>query len=89
MILGTYNLTYQIDTSGEYELTVQLNALDAKGTPFAITCKWAGLGTGVIILIGGGIVLCLSVSILAFWIYRKKFRKRREYEPLRERYSTS
>jgi len=53
-----------------------------KGSPWTVSCRWSGLPTGIIIAIGSAAVFVVAASLFGFWIYRKKFRKRAQYEPI-------
>jgi len=81
---GNYTVSYTLQESGEYLLSIQIHNMNIQGSPWTIECKWSGLPTYLIIVIGSSCVAVAAAGLFAFWIYRKKFRKRATYEPIRE-----
>jgi hypothetical protein len=79
---GSYSASYTLQNSGNYQLSISLNGGLIQGAPFAVTCRWSGLSTPVLAAIGGGGVGLLVLIGLGVFIYKKKFSKRRLYQPL-------
>jgi len=82
---GAYSVGYILSQSGDYFVQVQLNGLGIAGSPFFVKCSWVGLPTGVIVVIGVAGVIVVVALLIGLWVYNKKFRKRGQYKPLRDR----
>lgn len=81
---GSYAISYKLDKSGVYSMSIKLNGLDISGSPFSIQCKWAGLPTPIIIIIGVSASVVIVIVGVAVWVYHTKFKKRKLYQPLRD-----
>jgi hypothetical protein len=81
---ATYLGTYVIKKSGVYYLEVTLDGLAVNGSPFKVDCRWAGLPTYIVIIIGASAVLLVTFVCVALYLYQTKFKKRREYQALRD-----
>jgi len=79
---GTYIGSYVLQKSGQYQLSITLRDQPIHGSPFTIKCRWAGLTTGVIVLIGVSAICFIALVAVGVWLYKHKFKKRKEYTPL-------
>eukprot|EP01114_Cavostelium_apophysatum_P000803 TRINITY_DN1070_c0_g1_i1.p1 TRINITY_DN1070_c0_g1~~TRINITY_DN1070_c0_g1_i1.p1 ORF type:complete len:828 (-),score=228.18 TRINITY_DN1070_c0_g1_i1:37-2520(-) len=80
---GTYSVSYTLKKKGEYSLSVKLNNANIMNSPFTVNCKWIGLSTVDIVLIGVACAVFVALILVGVWVYNTKFKKRREYTALR------